>query len=67
MLAALDQFNPYAIEPFLSELKEYLSQDQLSPIVNHMEQFDFDGTKQETFKLAKTLRIDLEDRINLRK
>jgi len=60
MLAAFDQFSPYAIEPFLSELKEYLSQDQLSPIVKHMERFDFDGAKQETVKLAKILKIDLE-------
>ncbi|MBL7225662.1 MAG: PAS domain S-box protein [Desulfobacteraceae bacterium] len=60
MLAAFDQFSPYAIEPFLAELKEYLSQDQLSPIVAHMERFDFDGAKQETVKLAKTLKIALE-------
>ncbi|MBL7204031.1 MAG: Hpt domain-containing protein, partial [Desulfobacteraceae bacterium] len=60
MLAAFDQFSPSAIEPFLSELKEYLSQDQLNPIVNHMERFDFDGAKQETVILAKTLKIDLE-------
>jgi len=60
MLPAFDQFSPYAIEPFLSELKEYLSQDQLNPTVNHMERFDFDGAKQETVKLAKALKIDLE-------
>ena len=60
MLAAFDQFSPYAIQPFLSELKEYLSQDQLSPIVAHVERFDFDGAIQETAKLAETLRIDLE-------
>ena len=60
MLAAFDQFNPYAIEPFLSEMKTYLSKDQLNPIVKHMERFDFDGAKQETVKLAKTLQIDLE-------
>jgi len=60
MFAAFDLFSPSVVEPFLSELKEYLSQDQLSPIVNHMERFDFDGAKQETVKLAKTLKIDLE-------
>ena len=60
MLATFDQFSPYAIEPFLSDLKEYLSQDQLNPIVKHMERFDFDGAKQETVKLAKTLKIDLD-------
>jgi len=60
MLAAFDQFSPYAIEPFLSELKEYLSQDQLNPIVAYMERFDFDGAKQETVRLAKALKIDLD-------
>ncbi|MFC1857463.1 transporter substrate-binding domain-containing protein [Thermodesulfobacteriota bacterium] len=60
MLAAFDEFNPNVIEPFLSELKEYLSQDQLSPIVKHMERFDFDGAKQETVTLAKSLKIDME-------
>jgi hypothetical protein len=61
MLAAFDQFSPYVIEPFLSELKEYLSHDQLTPIVKHMEKFDFDGAKQETVKLANTLNINLEE------
>ena len=59
MLAAFDHYSPDVIEPVLSELKEYLSQDQLNPIVNHMERFDFDGAKQETVKLAKILKIDL--------
>jgi len=59
MLAAFDQFSPYAIEPFLSELKAYLSQDQLNPIVKHVERFDFDGAKQATVNLSKTLQIDL--------
>ncbi|MBL7205710.1 MAG: response regulator [Desulfobacteraceae bacterium] len=60
MLAAFDEFSPNAIEPFLSELKAYLSQDQLNPVVNHMERFDFDGAKQETVKIAKMLKVDLE-------
>jgi HPt (histidine-containing phosphotransfer) domain-containing protein len=60
MIAAFDQFSPDVIEPFLSELKEYLSQDQLNPIVKHMERFDFDGAKQETVNLTKTLKIDLD-------
>jgi len=60
MLSAFDQFSPYAIDPFLSELEEYLSQNQLNPIVNHMKRFDFDGAKQETVKIAKILNIDLE-------
>jgi len=45
MLAAFDHYSPDVIEPVLSELKEYLSQDQLNPIVKHMERFDFDGAK----------------------
>jgi signal transduction histidine kinase/HPt (histidine-containing phosphotransfer) domain-containing protein/AmiR/NasT family two-component response regulator len=60
MLAAFDQFSPNAIEPFLSELEGYFSQEQLSPIVDHMKRFDFDEAKKETVKLAKNLNIDLE-------
>ena len=59
MLQAFDQFNPSDVEPFVSELKVYLSNKQLKSIVDHMEQFDFDGAKQESIKLAKTLQIDL--------
>ena len=60
MLVAFDEFSPYAVEPFLSELKGYLSREQLAPIVAHMERFDFDGAAQETIKLTKMLEISLE-------
>ncbi len=60
MLAAFNRFDPNAVEPYLSELKEYLSLDQLSPIEKHLERFDFDKAKRETLRLAKTLQIELE-------
>ncbi|MBC8433615.1 MAG: PAS domain S-box protein [Desulfobacterales bacterium] len=60
MMAAFDEYSPNALEPFLPELKAYLSQDQLSPIVNHMERFDFDGAKQEMVKIAKMLKVELD-------
>ncbi len=60
MLAAFDQFSPYAIQPFLSELEKYLLQDQLYPIVKHVERFDFDEAKRETVNLTSSLNIDLE-------
>jgi HPt (histidine-containing phosphotransfer) domain-containing protein len=61
MMSTFDQFNPYSIEPILSELNGYLSRDQLNPIVEHIERFDFDGAKRETLNLAKILKIDLEE------
>jgi PAS domain S-box-containing protein len=60
MLAAFDQYSPSLIEPFLPELEAYFSQEQLSSLMSHIERFDFNGAKQETVKLAKTLKIDLE-------
>jgi len=59
MLAAFDQYSPYAIEPYLSELRQYLSQDDLKPIISYMDRFDFDGAKQQTAGLAGKLHIDL--------
>ena len=60
MLSAFDQYSPGVIGPFLVELGAYFSQEQLSPIERYMEQFDFDGAKQETINLAKRVQIDLE-------
>ena len=59
MLAAFAQLNPYVIEPFIAELKMYFAQDQLNPIVEYIERFEFEGAKQETIKLAETLKIEL--------
>ncbi len=59
MLTAFNELNPYIIEPFLSELNTYLSQEQLNPIVDCIEQFDFEGAQQETIKLTEILKLDL--------
>jgi len=61
VLPAFNEFSPYAIEPFLSELKKYLTQDQLNPIADHIERFDFEGAKAKTIQLAETLKINLEE------
>ena len=60
MLVALDQFDSYAIDRSISELKGYLPPDRLNPIEDPMERFDYERTKQETVKLAKILKIDLK-------
>ncbi len=60
MLAAFDQFSPYSVEPFLSELEEYLTQDQLNPVKECIERFDFDKAKKEAVKLAGALGMNHE-------
>ncbi len=60
ILKALDNYNPYDVEPFLNELKEYLSSQQVKPIEKCIGEFNFDGAKNKTKNLAKNLKIDLE-------
>lgn len=61
MLPAFDELSPYALDPFMSKLAEYFTREQLNPISEHIERFDFNRARQETVKLAKPLMISLED------
>ncbi len=58
MLMAFDQFNPYDLKPFLSELINYVPPNQLDPIIGYLKRFDFENAKRATVKLAKNLKID---------
>ncbi|MDM8554467.1 ATP-binding protein [Desulfococcaceae bacterium HSG7] len=58
MLNALEQLNPTAIEPFLSELTDYLPSSQLDPVKKQVARFNFKGAKKEIIKLASTLGLE---------
>lgn len=60
MMDAFDQYNPRAVVPYLSELNPYILPEYLDPIAVRLEQFDTDGARDETIKLAKHFDIDLE-------
>ena len=60
MLKAFDQLDPAEIEPFLEALGQYLSTNQLKPIIDNLEIFNFDNAKLETIFLITSLGIDLE-------
>jgi len=60
MLDALDQYNPTLVEPFLSELSEYLPPRQVEPIRNQVMKFNFRGARHETGKLALSLGLKSE-------
>ncbi len=61
----MDQYNPAALEPFLSELNDYLPSEQLDPVKKQVARFDFKGAKKDIFKLASAL--GLEETIERRK
>ncbi|MDM8515707.1 response regulator [Desulfobacterales bacterium HSG16] len=60
MLNAMDQYNPAAIEPFLSRLDDCMSSDLVDPVKKRVARFDFKGAKNETIKLASALGLELE-------
>ena len=65
MLNAFELHNPAALEPFLSELTDYLPSEQLDPVTKQVARFDFKSAKSEVFKLAYAL--GLEETIERRK
>ncbi len=42
-------------EPFIKKLSRCISPEQLEPIKRRVNGFDFDGAREETLKLAKSL------------
>lgn len=59
MLGAINQYNPSVVEPFLSELAEYLPPGQIDPVKRSISRFDFKNAKEETLKLGEDLGIDI--------
>lgn len=58
LLDAFDQYNPAAVEPFLSELLLYLPSNLIDPIKNHVARFKFENAAEETVKLLETLGLE---------
>ena len=52
---AIDRYNPYNAQPFLSELTDCLGSSCLRPVTECLDRFDFAGANTELEKLAKTL------------
>ncbi|MCP4112263.1 MAG: transporter substrate-binding domain-containing protein [Desulfobacteraceae bacterium] len=57
MIASFEEYTPRATEPFLEELSYYLSFQQIEPIKEKLNDFDFDRARDETVKLAEALGI----------
>jgi PAS domain S-box-containing protein len=58
-LAALDEDNPDAVEPLLSELSGQVPPDRLNALRNHVRQFDFRQAEQVVRGIARSLDLDL--------
>ncbi|MCP4108003.1 MAG: response regulator [Desulfobacteraceae bacterium] len=57
MLAAFDQYNPEDTEFLLPELMRFIPADQVEPLQMHVDNFDFDGAREEALKLMQFLGI----------
>ncbi|MCP4353003.1 MAG: response regulator [Desulfobacterales bacterium] len=57
MLAGFDQYNPEDTEFLLPELMRFISADQVEPLQIHVDNFDFDGAREEALKLMQFLGI----------
>ena len=61
LVDACDHFNPDALAPHILELRSYLSENVLAAIEHRAEEFDFDGAKEETLRLASSMGVDMEE------
>ena len=59
-LAACNTDNPDAVEPLLNQLNLLLPTDQLAPLRDAVQSFDFRGAEAATRALAAALNISLE-------
>lgn len=55
--SVLGKRNPYAAEPILARLAEYLQKADLAPIQQRVDAFDFMGAKARAVALAETLGV----------
>ena len=60
IMKSFDSFNPKVIKPFVDDLSQYLSDNQIKPINNYLDQFEMDNAKKEIVLLAKRLSINIE-------
>jgi len=59
MLNKFEEYNPSVVEPIISELDEYLPDEQLEAIKTEISRFDISAAKDEALKLAEQLKINL--------
>ena len=55
LYASFDQYDPDASLPFIVKLQDYIDHEQLTPITEWIDRFDFDAAKKETKKLRDLL------------
>jgi signal transduction histidine kinase/DNA-binding NarL/FixJ family response regulator len=53
-------YDPDETAPYLKELSDFFSDEDLAPINKMLGDFNFDGARDETIKFSKNLNIDLE-------
>ncbi|MGE0085196.1 MAG: ATP-binding protein [Desulfococcaceae bacterium] len=58
MLVSFEECNPVSADPFIEKLEKFLSPQQIYPIKQQLENFDFDRAEEETLKLAGLLGIE---------
>ncbi|MDH3360512.1 MAG: ATP-binding protein, partial [Desulfobulbaceae bacterium] len=61
LLTTLDEDNPDAAEPILTQMAQYLAEEQLLPIRTHLDNFDFSGAKTAARALAQSINIHQGD------
>ncbi|MBF0235715.1 MAG: Hpt domain-containing protein, partial [Desulfamplus sp.] len=61
MINGLDQFNPYVLQPIISKLEFYLTNEQLNPIIQCIDKFEFNQAKAKMIDLSKKMGIVLEE------
>lgn len=64
LLASFGEYNPKAVQPFIEKLSKSLPKQQLDPINHRLDQFDFEGSREATLKLARKLNVTLQIRSN---
>ncbi|MBF0257974.1 MAG: PAS domain S-box protein [Desulfamplus sp.] len=53
LMTACDQYSPDEVYPFLKRLQKHIKKEDLKPLVNQIELFNFDGVKEEAMLLSK--------------
>ncbi|MBF0468345.1 MAG: PAS domain S-box protein [Desulfamplus sp.] len=53
LISACDQYSPDEVYPFIKELQKHIKKEDLDPLLNRVEAFDFDGVKEEAVLLSK--------------
>jgi len=60
LILAMDKMNPDAIEPVMAGLSKYVEEQNLKPIQNEVDAFEFDDAKEKIKELVEKLNLNLD-------